>query len=401
MYARVVPPDAATSSHLTIDIAGSGQSTQLTLKVASSISVPMTLAVPYQGAFTHTVVGLSTGILELVSGPPDMSLTGYVLDWPYLPSDENKMYEVVLHAYHSEGFAYDYTTNGAVMHWGVPVHLRTACKGLTYSYRPTIAAELPTSLPVTYAVESSTPDLTIAPDGTISYTGTVADSFEISLTAAGLTYRSLFSLTMNPACSPISLILPPEVCGELNSISRTSLLVVDSDFSGTGAHIWTITGLTASMVVDYSSTWPEIWWVPELGDSGTTVYVEVRNVGGVTQYATISFIVNLPPLLQAIPDMSLDPLCELHYQIHYSDPENDPLTTSISPSSISLSGDLLAASSPPVADTYTVSIAVSDLHRTITLLQVNLFKWTSQDSVHLSTYCTYQSVSKEKFVILN
>jgi hypothetical protein len=327
-------------------------------------------------------------------------IPGYVLDWPYLPSDENKMYEVVLHSYHSEGFAYDYTTNGAVMHWGVPAHLRIACQGFTYSYRPTIAAELPTSLPVTYAVESATPDLTIAPDGTISYTGTVADFFEISLTVAGLTYRSLFSLTMNPACSPISLIVPTEVCGELNSISRTSLLVVDSDFSGAGAHIWTITGLTASMVVDYSSTWPEIWWVPELGNSGTTVYVEVRNVGGVTQYATISFIVNLPPLLQAIPDMALDPLCELHYQIHYSDPESDPLTTSIFPSSISLSGDLLAASSPPVADTYTVSIAVSDLHRTITLLQVNLFKWTSQDSVHLSTHCTYQSVSKGKLAIL-
>jgi len=359
MFIRVVTPDVTINSDFTIDLAESSHSTQLTLKVANTISVPLALKVPYQGLFTYTVSGLMVGSWKLISGPPGMLLTGDDLSWPYTPSHEDKMFEVEIHSYSSEGFAYDSTSFGAVMHWGVPSHLRQTCPGLVYSYQPTIAAKLPSSLPVVFTVESATPDLTIASDGTIAYTGSISNNFEISLTAAGLTYRSLFSLTMNPICSPISLVLPAQVCTEPNTISKTPLYAVDTDFSGPGAHKWTITGLTASMVVDYSGLWPEIWWVPEPGDSGVTVNVEVRNVGGVTQSANIDFAVNSPPVLKPISHLQLDPLCQLNYPFLYSDPDNDPLTTDISPPTLSIAGGFLVSGTPPTAGLYTASISVS------------------------------------------
>lgn len=353
VFIRVITPEYVIKSDFTVDLAENTHSTQLILKVADTISVPLTLKVPYEGHFTYTIS--MAGSWELVCGPPGMSLTGNVLDWPYSSSDDNQMFEVEIHSY--EGFAYN-SILGAVMHWGVPSHLRKACLGLVYSYRPTIAGELPSSLPVVYTVESATPDLTISSDGTISYTGNLSDSFEISLTAAGLTYYSLFSLTVNPACSPISLVLPAQVCGLPNTISHTSLFVSDTEFSGPGAHQWTITGLAVSMTVDYSGLWPEIWWVPEPGDSGVTVNVEVSNVGGVTDSATVDFVVNLPPILEAISDLEVDSFCQLNYPFLYSDPENDPLMTFISPSTLSLIGDFIVSGTPPVPDLYTVSVSV-------------------------------------------
>ena len=295
--------------------------------------------------------------MELVSGPPGMALTGNSLDWAYVGSQRDVMYEVELRGYYDPGFAYDYTVKGAVMQWGVPSNLQYFCQGSTYTYRPSIASSLSSSTPVTYAVESLTPDLTISSDGTITYTGTVADTFIISLSIDGLVYKSQFELKEITTCAALGLSIPTQVYAAPYTISKTKLSVSDSDYSE--GHIWTVTGLTATMTVNYSVDPVEIWWVPETGEPSAVVTVQVRNVGGISATGSISFSVNSPPVLTPVPDMSLSLLCSIQYQVTGTDPDNDSLTFSISPSSLTLSSGYLTAPSPPPPGTYSLDVTVN------------------------------------------